>query len=66
MTKEEFIDKWKYQSAIGYGLAQLDFSKQLNIDLKDILIQFAKYMEEDKEYQRNDELNVEDFIEKNK
>lgn len=37
MTKQEFIEKWKLQPAIGYGNALFDASKQLEADLDSVL-----------------------------
>ena len=37
MTKQQFIDKWKLQSMIGYGSAQMDCSKELKVDLNKLL-----------------------------
>jgi len=37
MTREEFAEKWGYQSAIGYGSAQFDCKESLLKDL-DVLI----------------------------
>ena len=36
MTKELFIEKWKLQSAIGLGSAQLDCSEELKKDLEEL------------------------------
>ena len=38
--------------------------KLLSFKTRELLIAFAKYMEEDKMYERYDEANVDDFIKK--
>lgn len=44
MDKAEFIEKWKLQSAVGYGRAQFDFSESLEKDLDSVIQHDAQEM----------------------
>lgn len=44
MNKKEFLEKWGYQSGIGYGRALFDCKNQLEKDLDDLLKSSTVYV----------------------